>query len=388
MSRRERISSSESEDNTTGFRHRTRDVARDLLRTRTLIKSDKPLPEGALQGSVITSVGTHWIVAVGEIWYVCMVSGTLDVPHTGTLIAVGNIVWIIPADRQSDDPLFREIMIPGMSPIPGDNDSRNNPIPGDNDSRNEADDPTGTIVRVEERVTLLSRKAAGRVMREQVLVANVDQLAVVVSFVEPNYHRRLIDRYLIAADKGDLKPIIVLNKVELIPHEYLQDIVDDFEPYSKGLGIDVHFVSAATGGGLDTLRQALSGRSTLFSGPSGVGKSTIINTLTDGQLRVGAVSRKYEKGRHTTTAAVSIPVDEHSSVVDSPGLREFAIWELDANELPWYFEEFTSFIEQCHYTPCTHTHEPGCAVKGAVEKGLIDEGRYESYVLLRNDLLG
>ncbi len=371
MSRRERISTSEAEDDTSGFRHRTRDVSKDLQRTRTLIKSDKPLPEGALHGSVITSVGTHWIIAVGDMWYICAISGTLDVPHTGTLVAVGDSVWIIPTDL-----LFRETMIPGISFIPGDNDSRNEA----------ADNPTGTIVRVEERVTLLSRKAAGRVMREQVLVANVDQLAVVVSFVEPSYHRRLIDRYLIAADKGDLKPIIVLNKVELIPREFIQDVVDDFEPYSKGLGIDVHFVSALTGGGLDTLRKALSGRSTLFSGPSGVGKSTILNCLTDGQLRVGAVSKKFDRGRHTTTAAVAIPLDETSSVVDSPGLREFSIWELDVDELPWYFEEFTSFIEQCHYTPCTHTHEPGCAVKGAVEKGLIDEGRYDSYVILRAEL--
>lgn len=351
MSRRDRTTISDSEDDTSGFRHRTRDVSRDLLRTRTLIKSDKPLPEGALEGSVITSIGTHWIVAVGDIWYVCQVSGTVDVPHTGTLVAVGDRVWITPS------------------------------------ARNEQDDPVGTIVRVEERVTLLSRKAAGRQMREQVLVANVDQLAIVVSFVEPIYHRRLIDRYLIAADKGDLKPLIVLNKVELIPREYVQDIVDDFEPYLKGLGIDVHYVSAATGGGLDLLRKALTGRSTLFSGPSGVGKSSIINHLTDGQLRVGEVSKKYERGRHTTTAAVSMPLDETSTIVDSPGLREFAIWELDVDELPWYFEEFTSFIEQCHYTPCTHTHEPGCAVKGAVDKGLIDEGRYDSYVILRDELL-
>jgi len=374
LSRRERISPSEAEDNTSGFRHRTRDVSRDLLRTRTLIKSDKPLPEGALQGSVITSVGTHWIIAVVDTWYICVVSGTLDAPHTGTLVAVGDVVWIVPAEQP-----FRESLSPGMRLIPGDNDSRNE----QNDP-----DPTGTIVRVEERVTLLSRKAAGRVQREQVLVANVDQLAVVVSFVEPSYHRRLIDRYLIAADKGDLKPIIVLNKVELIPREFVHDIVDDFEPYSKGLGIDVHFVSAATGGGLDTLRKALAGRSTLFSGPSGVGKSTILNCLTDGQLRVGEVSKKFDRGRHTTTAAVAIPLDETSSVVDSPGLREFSIWELDIDELQWYFEEFASFIPQCHYTPCTHTHEPGCAVKGAVDKGLVDEQRYNSYVILRSELKG
>lgn len=379
MSRRERISTSEAEDDTSGFRHRTRDVSRDLLRTRTLIKSDKPLPEGALQGSAITSVGAHWIVAVANVWYICAVSGTLDAPHTGTLVAVGDVVWIIPTNSQ--DP-SRD---PSRDPLP---ETPDPDAPDPDTSDPDAPDPTGTIVRVEERRTLLSRKAAGRVMREQVLVANVDQLAVVVSFVEPNYHRRLIDRYLIAADKGDLKPIIVLNKVELIPREYIHDIIDDFEPYSKGLGIDVHFVSAATGGGLDTLRKALAGRSTLFSGPSGVGKSSILNVLTDGTLRVGEVSRKYEKGRHTTTSAVAMPLDETSSVVDSPGLREFSIWELDIEELQWYFEEFASFIPQCRYTPCTHTHEPGCAVKGAVEKGLVDEGRYESYVILRSELKG
>lgn len=336
------------EDDESGFVGKTRQKAKGAVRTRTIIKAGQSLPKGALPGTVLTAVGPQWICQSDEGGFVVStVSGTVDCPHTSTIVTVGDRVWIVPDDH---------------------------PTP--------QGDAAGTIVRVNERRTLLSRKAPGRARREQVVVANVDQLAIVVAAAQPAYHKRLIDRYLIAADKGDLRPLIVVNKVDLIPDEYTDDLHEDFEAYRR-IGVPVLFVCAISGLGCGELRAELGQASTLFSGPSGVGKSSLINRLTDVRQEVGAISDKYEKGRHTTTAALRIPLEGGGSIVDSPGIREFAIWELSVDELPYYFDEFTPFAEACRFAPCSHTHEPGCAVKEAVDDGLVDEERYISYLLLR-----
>ena len=319
------------------------------VRTRTIIKQGQPLDPRAVPATVLTAVGPSWICRreADAVYVVATVGGTVDCPHTSTIVTVGDRVWILPDDH---------------------------PTP--------QGDAAGTIVKVEERRTLLSRKVPGRARREQVLVANVDQLAIVIAAAQPAYHKRLIDRYLIAADKGDLRPFIVVNKMDLIPDEYLADVKEDFAAYGR-IDVAVLFVSADTGQGLDRLRSELGRASTLLSGPSGVGKSSLINLLTNVRQDVGAISEKYERGRHTTTAAQVFPMDGGGSIVDSPGIREFAIWELSADELPYYFEEFTPFSGQCRFSPCSHTHEPGCAVKQAVDDGIIDEERYISYLVLR-----
>lgn len=333
------------------FKVRTRHVAKSQYKTRTLIKHGKDITQLAVRGLVVRALGPDWLVDVNGVFWHCVVSGTVNVPHSGTLIAVGDVVWVVEETQRVSSSM-----------------------------------PTGSIVKVEERRTLLSRRAAGKELREQVVVANVDQLCIVVSFVEPPYHRRLIDRYLIAADKGDLTPIIVLNKIDLIPEGFFEDIQEDFAPYSGPLGIPVHFISVLTGQGLPELSNRLAGLSTLLSGPSGVGKSSIINVLTATDQRIGDISRKYERGKHTTSAAQLLPLSSGGWVVDSPGIREFGIWELDVDELQWYFAEFMPYVQRCRFTPCTHTHEPECEVKAAVERGEIDAGRYESYCLLREEL--
>jgi ribosome biogenesis GTPase len=325
------------------FSEKTRHRAKSRNRTRTIIKQERVLPPNALRGTVITAAGPNWIVSVdpGEVFHICSVSGTVDCPHVDTIVAVGDVVWITPDADHGEQ---------------------------------------GTIVRVEERRTVLSRKAAGRVQREQVFVANVDQLCIVMSTALPMYNKRLIDRYLIAADKGDLQPIICINKMDLFPDEEDQrDIRSDFTAYQH-LGITCHFVSVKHSEGIAELAAQLVGRSTLFSGPSGVGKSSLINALTDSRQVVGAISDKYLTGKHTTSAAILIPLANGGSIIDSPGIRELAIWELGAEELPFYFEEFMPFVSECRYATCSHTHEPGCGVKKAVEEGKIDEERYVSYL--------
>lgn len=342
-------------------RKRTRDRLSRGNRTRTQIKAGKLLSEGAKQGTVLTAAGPGWIVASSEELgldrgleadlVVCVVAGTVDAVSGRTIVTVGDRVWYVP-DNQMGTKLQQ----------------------------------TGTIVRVEERTTLLSRKAAGRARKEQVLVANVEQIAIVIAAAQPDYHRRLVDRYLIAADKGDLQPLIVVNKIDLVGQELLAVIVDDMRVYADDLNLDVFFISTLAQSGLTELRARLSGRSTLIAGQSGVGKTSIINALTDYQFKVGEISRQYSKGKHTTSAAMVIPLPGGGMVVDSPGIREFALWQLDANELQYYFEEFAPFASNCRFTSCTHTHEPGCSVKQAVEDGLVEEGRYYSYAVLLDEI--
>lgn len=326
------------------YSEKTRQRVKSRNRTRTIIKQERTLPPNALRGTVITAVGPQWVVSVEntEVFHICSVSGTVDCPHIGSIVAVGDVVWI------TLDP----------------------------DSGSEH----GTIVKVEERRTVLSRKAAGRVQREQVFVANVDQLCIVMSTALPMYNKRLIDRYLIAADKGNLEPIICINKMDLFAEdEDRDDIRLDFTAYQQ-LGISCHFVSVQHPEGIAELSLQLHGKLTLFSGPSGVGKSSLINMLTDSRQVVGAISDKYLTGKHTTSAAILIPLATGGSIIDSPGIRELAIWELGAEELPFYFEEFMPFVSECRYSTCTHTHEPDCGVKKAVKDGKVDEERYISYL--------
>jgi len=334
------------------FSEKTRQRTKHQRRTRSIIKNERELPSHALRGTVITAAGPTWIVNVenSDVFHMCTVSGTVDTPYADTIIAVGDKVWFTLDEASGGE--------------------------------------YGSIVRIEERRTVLSRKAAGRVQREQVFVANVDQLCIVMSTALPMYNKRLIDRYLIAADKGELQPIICINKMDLFPEEEDErDIRADFTAYQH-LGITCHFVSVQRGQGIEELSADLEGKSTLFSGPSGVGKSSLINVLTNSRQVVGSISDKYLTGKHTTSAAILIPLSAGGSIIDSPGIRELAIWELGMEELPFYFEEFMPFVSQCRYATCTHSHEPACGVKKAVQDGAIDEERYVSYLNILESLKG
>jgi len=241
--------------------------------------------------------------------------------------------------------------------------------------------PEGLIERVEPRHGLLTRASRGR---EHVVAANVDQAAIVLSLVQPELKPHLIDRYLAAATLGQLRPLILLNKVDLVeePARY-QPLIG----YYAQLGIPVLLTSATTGYGLDHLRELLQGQVTVFAGQSGVGKSSLLNALMpDLHLPTRSVSAATEKGRHTTTYAQLLPLPDGGWVVDTPGVRQLQLWNIQREEVEGLFLEFRPFVPLCAFADCTHTHETGCAVQQAVARNRISLRRYHSYLGLFHDL--
>lgn len=250
----------------------------------------------------------------------------------------------------------------------------------------------GVIERVDPRSTRLSRR--DRRGREHAMVANADQLLIVGSVFEPMVKPHLIDRYIVAALRGDLRPVIVLNKLDLYAGA---DALDDddgqgsltIEELISGfgsLGYDCFATSAVDGEGLGQLRSALQGHMTVLSGQSGVGKSTLINAIQPGlNLSTRSVSDANEKGQHTTSYARLLRLDFGGFVVDTPGIRSFDLWDIDPPELEKYFVEFQPHLDGCQYRDCLHTDEAGCAVIAAVAEGAISDRRYWSYVKMYHD---
>ncbi len=235
------------------------------------------------------------------------------------------------------------------------------------------DPPEGLIERVELRHGCICRAVRGR---QQVLVANVDLLAIIVSVAEPSLKPNLIDRLLMAGEKGGVRTLIGINKIDLGDVADLQPLVG---LYSQ-MGYDVLLLSAKTGFGVERLRRALLGRATVVAGQSGVGKSSLLNAIDPAfHLRVQPVSANTEKGKHTTTTAQLLPLAGGGYVVDTPGIRQFQLWDVIAEEVGGFFRDLRPYVSQCRFPDCTHTHEDDCAVKNAVADGQLDERRYESY---------
>jgi ribosome biogenesis GTPase len=233
--------------------------------------------------------------------------------------------------------------------------------------------PEGVIERVEPRHGVLTRASRGR---EHVLVANVDQVVFVLSLVEPDLKPHLVDRFLASAIKGDLRSRLCLNKVDLADPVAYQPLVG----FYSQLGVPTLLTSAETGQGIDELRSWLRDRQTVFTGQSGVGKSSLLNAVQpDLGLRVREVSEVNQKGRHTTTTADLIRLGFGGWVVDTPGLRQFQLYDTLAEEVEGFFIEFRPFVALCAFPDCTHTHEDRCAVKRAVYRRQLSVDRYTSY---------
>lgn len=232
----------------------------------------------------------------------------------------------------------------------------------------------GSIEQVEPRHGMLIRASRGR---EHVIVANVDQVVIVVSLIDPELKPHLIDRYLASAEQGGIAPIVCLNKSDLVDPAHVQPLIG---MYSQ-LGIVAFLTSIVTGFGIDRLREKLRGRTTVFSGQSGVGKSSLLNIIQpDLAIRVREVSETTRKGKHTTTTAQLIKLELGGWVVDTPGIRQFQLWNIIPEEMEGFFPEFRPFVPLCAFPDCTHTHESRCAIKRAVRRGQIADQRYKSYL--------
>ncbi len=251
-----------------------------------------------------------------------------------------------------------------------------------------APDGTGTITEVEDRERVLSRVAPSSAVgtsaeREQVIIANPDQAIFVFAATNPDPHVRLLDRFLVAGEKAEIPDILIcVNKIDLAA-DRLDEIKSLFTVYEK-IGYSVLFVSAKTGEGIRTLHDTLVGKISVFTGPSGVGKTSLLNAIEpDLGRRVNEVSRATNKGRHTTRYSELVPLSEGGYLADTPGIRTISPWDVEPDELDGYFVEIAEYVPDCKFQDCTHTHEPGCAVLAAIERGDISEERYESYLRLR-----
>lgn len=251
-------------------------------------------------------------------------------------------------------------------------------------------DGTGLIQAVAERTSALSRtRAAGsdsrslETDREQVLVANPDQVVFVFSVRNPVFSPRKLDRFLVVAEMNQLPAIICANKVDLVDPA---EAGEAFRIYET-IGYPVIHTSTLTGEGIDELRERLRGRISVLAGSSGVGKSSLLNAVQEGLgLRVKEVSDATGKGMHTTRHVELIPLDIGGYVADTPGIRSLALFDLEPGELDAYYREIAPLVAQCQFSDCTHTHEPGCAVSAAVQDGRVSPERYDSYLRLREEM--
>ena len=244
-----------------------------------------------------------------------------------------------------------------------------------------AADGTGVIDEVLDRKRALVRldpRPQGEY--QQVLLANPDQAVFVFACAHPSPHLRMLDRFLVIAEKQALPAVIVANKVDLAGREEAEAI---FGLYPT-LGYPVIYASAKTGEGVEALRQCLAGRESALAGPSGVGKSSLLNALQPGLgLAVREISEAFHKGRHTTSVRQLFPLDGGGFVADLPGMRSLALWDTEPEELDGYFPELAPLVSQCQFSDCHHKTEPGCAVRKAVAEGRVAEERYDSYLRLR-----
>ena len=242
-----------------------------------------------------------------------------------------------------------------------------------------------SIVDILTRRSKLARRAPGGAHGERILAANVDQVIVMFAAIKPEPHTRMLDRFLVIAEANDLPSRIVVNKIELVD---AAEIAAKFAPYERA-GYPVHLVSVKGRIGLEPLHDAFEGQVSVLTGPSGVGKSSLLNaTFPGANLRVGEISESVQKGRHTTVGSIMLPLPSAAGgfVVDTPGLREVGLSAIPSDRLDVCFPEFRPHLDHCRFGDCKHIAEPDCGVRDALGRGDIDPARYESYRLLLADL--
>lgn len=288
---------------------------------------------------------------------------------------------------QLDSGSFQECRLRGNFRIKGIKST--NPIAvGDRVSVEEdpKDSSQGVITEIETRKNYIVRRSVNLSKRSHIIAANIDQLIVLATISEPRTSLGFIDRLLVTAEAYNIPSIIVFNKADLLSDEE-KDVLSENRNTYESIGYQTLVVSALDGSGLNDLKELMKAKTSLVTGHSGVGKSTLINAIEpDLDLKVNAISEVHRKGTHTTTFAEMFPLSFGGFIIDSPGIKEFGMIDMDNDHIGHYFPEIFKLSEECKFNNCSHLNEPNCAVKNAVESGEIAESRFNTYLSIVSEL--
>ncbi|MGD2169214.1 MAG: ribosome small subunit-dependent GTPase A [Chlamydiota bacterium] len=310
--------------------------------------TEKPLPKEAKKARVLSITGEKVVLDFQGKEYLATLKGSLKKEKTKNknLIAVGDFVWFVFSDLE------------------------------------------GQIIKIDPRIAELARvDVSGK--KKQLIAVNIEQIFITVSIVMPNLKPHLVDRFLISSKKGNMHPIVLINKVDLLEdaEKKEKELFNDFVASYEKVFVPILTISVTKNKGIDRLKQFMKNKSSVFAGQSGVGKSSLINATTSHNLRVGSIVQKTYKGSHTTTKAVLLPLKEGGFCIDTPGIKSFGVWDLKKQDIIDHFWEIKEEGVNCHFPNCTHIDEPKCNVKEAVDTGKISSLRFASYHSLMKEVL-
>ncbi len=323
--------------------------------------------------TVVKNAGSHYLLCELPAWepFPAVLRGKVRLQKSSATnpVAVGDQVKYFRGEGKG--PLFRV----APQPVPGKCFTEDIPSPQD----------AAIITEILPRRNYVIRKSTNLSRQAHIIAANLDQAVIAVSLFFPEIKLPFLDRILVTCEVYKIPVIIALNKMDLY-REDAPEAVADFHRIYEGAGYRVIDTSCKTGEGIDVLLEACSGKLSLFSGESGVGKSSLIKAI-DPSLgpKIGQISLAHLQGKHTTSLYEMYPIRGGGYLIDSPGLRGFGLVDLEKEEIAKYFPEMLRVADECRFVPCTHTHEPGCAVKAAVDTGTISAERYNSYLGMLED---
>lgn len=302
-----------------------------------------------IHGKVVRNTGSHYIVRADDGRHIsARVKGTFRIRglRTTNPVAVGDMVWV------TEDPDNAQAAL---------------------------------ITKIDPRSNYIIRRSTNLSKESHIIAANIDLAVLVVTLAQPATSTTFIDRFLATAEAYNVKPLLVINKIDLLDDDG-RELLEAVTYLYESIGYEVMHVSAATGQGIDSLRERLHDKVSLLSGNSGVGKSTLINLLIPGaEARTSEISAAHNQGMHTTTFSELYELPGGGEIIDTPGIRGFGTIDFDRYEVDHYFPEIFAEGRNCRFDNCTHTHEPGCAVLRAVDESRIAQSRYASYLSILDD---
>ncbi|MGF7137915.1 ribosome small subunit-dependent GTPase A [Roseimarinus sediminis] len=305
-----------------------------------------------LEGLVIKSTGSRYYVVLDEKVYECRIKGKLRIKgiRTTNPLSVGDVVYFQLQDEIS-----------------------------------ESGKPMGVISKVKTRKNYIIRKSVNLSKESHILAANIDQVFIIVTVKHPVTHLNFIDRFLVSAEAYNIPAVVVFNKIDLYNDAEMEKVNEWYGIYHE-IGYQCIGSSVKTGQGLDEIKALMKDRISVFAGHSGVGKSSLINYIdNDLQLKTNNISDYHKSGKHTTTFSEMFQLKMGGYIIDTPGIRSFGMIDMKNDDVSHFFPEIFKISSQCKFNNCSHTHEPSCAVRNAVEEGAIALSRYESYLSILNE---